>query len=356
MKQASVHFVMVPEYDPNALDEEIQRAVERMQGIVELGRTCREHRKVSLKMPLLSMTVHNKDQSFISDMKRLQAYVEEELNLVEVKYVMEDSAERISYNATLNFKALGKKCGKQMKEVQKAASELTPQDLAEFEKNGVITICGFEISAAEEDMTLTRSIKDLDDENLGSTMNSESIVILDFTHDPDLARMAVCRDIANRVQRLRKEANLQPDDPADMWASAVGQATKLEDALKQKPEYINKLLRRPLWSDALRQGHELVVKAEEFDIEIEGATEKLRVCITSRSPFYNAGEMDKLTKGDQGAQEMLKQYLQTFDSEQLAAKCKEGSTLEASFGGKTYQLKRGSHFSIGPAEASWIKR
>merc|ERR1719330_1602177 len=163
--------------------------------------------------------------------------------------------------------------------------------------------------------------------------------------------MAVCRDIANRVQKLRKEAKLQPDDPADMWASAVGQATKLQDAMARKPEYIDKLLRRRLWSDSLRQGHELVVKAEEFDIE----GEKLRVVITSRAPFFNAGEMDKLTKGDQAAQEMLKQFLQTFDAESLASKCKEGGTLDASFGDKTFALKRGTHFSIGPAEAKWLK-
>lgn len=354
LKAKSVHFVMVPDFDPSVLDADIERAVERMQGIVELGRTCREHRKVSLKMPLKSMTLYNKDESFVSDMNRLQAYVKEELNIEEVKYVTEDSGDRISYTATLNFKALGKKCGKQMKQVQDAAKKLTSEELAEFGRTGVITVCGFELSAAEEDMTLVRSIKDLGDPNLGHTMNSESILVLDFTYDPDLARMAVCRDIANRVQRLRKEANLQPDDPADMWVSVVGQAPKLEDALAQKPEYINKLLRRPLWRDALRQGHELVIKAEDFEIEIEGATEKLRICFTSRAPFFNAGELDKVAKGDQAAQELLKQYLQTFDAEQLAAKCQEGGILKAEVGGKSYELKRGTHFSVGPAEAAWL--
>jgi len=350
LKAKSVHFVMVPEHDPTALDTDIQRAVERMQSIVELGRTCREHRKVGLKMPLRSMTVCNKDQSFIKDLQRLQAYVELELNVVEVKYMTEDSADQITYTATLNFKVLGKKLGKSMKAVQDAVKQLSSDQLKQFEATGTISFAGFDFTS--EEMTLVRAIKGLDDPNLDSHRNAESIVILDFTHDEDLARMAVCRDIANRVQKLRKEAKLQPDDPTDMWASAVGQAAKLQDALTNKPKYLNQLLRRPLWSDSLRQGHELVVKAEEFDIE----GEKLRVCITSRAPFYNAGEMDKLTKGDQAAQEMLKQYLQTFDADKLAARCKEGGALEASFGGKVYGLKRGTHFSIGVAEASWLKQ
>merc|ERR1719384_2543746 len=138
-----------------------------------------------------------------------------------------------------------------MKAVQEAAKNLTAEDLAQFEATGAVTILGFEIS--KEDMTLTRTLKGLNNPNLDSTMNAESIVVLDFTYDEDLCRMAVCRDIANRVQKLRKEAKLQPDDPADMWASAVGDAKNLKDAMARKPEYIDALLRRPLYSDSLRQ-------------------------------------------------------------------------------------------------------
>merc|ERR1719203_342289 len=202
MKQKSVHFVMVPEHDPKVLDADIQRAVERMQGIVELGRECRAHRKVGLKMPLRSMSVYNKDPGFIADMKRLQAYVAVELNVLEVKYMMEDSSDHVSYTATLDFRVLGKKLGKSMKAVQEAAKNLTPEEYAQFEATGVVTIAGFEIT--KEEMTLTRSLTGLD-ANMGSTANAESMVVLDFTADEDLSRMAVCRDIVNRVQKLRKE-------------------------------------------------------------------------------------------------------------------------------------------------------
>merc|ERR1719221_2588172 len=116
MKQASVHFVMAPEHDP----------------------------KVGLKMPLLSMTVHNKDPGFVADLTRLQAYVEEELNVLTVKYVTEDNPDQISYTATLNFKALGAKLGKSMKAVAEGAKNLTAADFAAFEANGEIEIGGFQ--------------------------------------------------------------------------------------------------------------------------------------------------------------------------------------------------------------------
>merc|ERR1711933_427585 len=117
-------------------------------------------------MPLLSMTVHNKDPSFVADLTRLQAYVEE------------DNPDQISYAATLNFKALGAKLGKSMKVVAEAAKNLTAEDFASFEANGESTMAGFQIT--NEEMTLTRSMKGLTDPNLDSHMNSESIVVLDF--------------------------------------------------------------------------------------------------------------------------------------------------------------------------------
>merc|ERR1711920_408889 len=98
------------------------------------------------------------------------------------------------------------------------------------------------------------------------------------------------------------------------------------------------------------QGHELVIKDEELDID----GEKLRVQITSRAPFFNIKEMAKLTSGDETAQLVLKQYLQTFDVEKLGILCREGGMLEVIFGGNNYLLKRGTHFSIGPAEAPWL--
>mmetsp|Transcript_171978 Transcript_171978/g.551232 ORF Transcript_171978/g.551232 Transcript_171978/m.551232 type:complete len:1102 (-) Transcript_171978:332-3637(-) len=277
MKAKSVHFVMVPEFDPDVLDDDIQRAVGRMQKLVELGRTCREHKKVSLKTPLKKMTVFNKDPQFMSDIQPLQTYIEEELNVMEVVYSTD--TEKISLTATPNFKVLGKKLGSDMKKVQETVKQLDQDALTKFEKEGTITVCGYEITS--EEMSLGRVIKDLADPNFYSNGDSETLAILDFTPDEDLMRMALCRDIANRVQKLRKEAKLQPDDDVDMWASVVDakKGSKLQDALDKMTDYIDKLLRRHLNITEQRRGTEEVVIEEVFEIE----KEKLKVCITKKA-------------------------------------------------------------------------
>jgi len=355
MKAKSVHFVMVPEYDAASLDPDIQRAVERMQGLVELGRLAREQRQVTGKRPLKTMTVINKDKGFIADLKTLQEYVKEEINVMEVVY--KDGSDgsgsvTVTLAATLNFKMLGKKLGKDMKTVQSAVPKLTQEELAGFEKDGKMTICGYEITA--EEMTLSRGVAKLQDDNLHTVNDSDTMLILDFSPDEDLNRIYIGREVVNRVQKLRKEAKLKPDDLVDMWADAVtngkqGAKSKLAEALSTKKAFIEEKLRRRLFSESQRQGHELVVKQEVFDIE----GEKLQVTITSRSPFFNDAELKKLTNGDATADFCCRNYVNTFEMEKLTQRCKAGS-LEVVCEGKTYKLENKKHFSLGPAEASWL--
>mmetsp|Transcript_43375 Transcript_43375/g.92877 ORF Transcript_43375/g.92877 Transcript_43375/m.92877 type:complete len:1082 (-) Transcript_43375:301-3546(-) len=276
MKAKSVHFVMIPEFDPEVIDEDIQRAVGSMQKTVELGRVCREQKKVGLKTPLKKMTIFNQDPRFKSDLQPLHSYIEEELNVMEIEYSTDVS--QISLSATLNFKLLGKKLGKEMKNVQNAAKELSQEDLLKFEKEGTITICGFEINA--EEMSLGRSIKDLTDPNLQPNGDSETLLVLDFTPDPELLKLAACRDVRNRVQRLRKEAKLNHEDPVDMYATVV-EAKKdstLAEALKEKSEYLDGLLRRHLTLEAAPAGAEVIIE-ESFDVD----GDKVKVVITKKA-------------------------------------------------------------------------
>merc|ERR1719201_89738 len=112
---------------------------------------------------------------------------------------------------------------------------------------------------------------------------------------------ATCRSISNNVQKLRKEAKLQQNDAVDMFAAAVSakkSSGKLAKVLAQKAGEIEKLLRRPLWDAKLLQGHEIIIKKEEFEIE----NDKLVVTIVATAPFFNAEAVKKLTGGDAKAE------------------------------------------------------
>merc|ERR1719217_369807 len=209
----------------------------------------------------------------MKDIKELEEYLKEELNIRSL--TLDTDTSKVVLEPTLNFRVLGKKLGKDMKKVQEAAKSLSAEDLQKFDSEGKITICGYEITRNDEEpdlseMSVTPKVKDLTDPNLEANGDKESLVILDFTPDEDLEMMSTCRTISNNVQKLRKEAKLQQDDAVDMWAVVeAGKKTtgKLAKVLAQKRDEVQRLLRRQLWDGKLLQGHEVIVKKEEFEIE-----------------------------------------------------------------------------------------
>lgn len=354
LKCKSVHWVMMPAADPEALNPAIELAVQRLQAVVELGRTCRERKKIGLKTPLKGMKLINKNDDFMKDMRELESYLKDELNVRSL--TLDQDVSKVVLEPTLNFKVLGKKLGKDMKKVQEAAKGLADADLKKFDSTGKITIAGYEICRNDEEpelseMTVTPKVKDLTDPNFEANGDKESVVILDFTPDEDLEMDAICRSVSNCVQKLRKEAKLQQDDAVDMYATVVAakkSTGKLDKVLSQKKEEIERLLRRQLWDAKLLQGHEVVVKTEES--ELEG--DKLVVTIVATAPFFNAAALKKLC-GDEKAELCARQLLQTCSLPKLL-EAKE-TPMKMVYEGKTFELKYSEHWTLGPTEASWIK-
>lgn len=346
LKAQSIHFVMIPDAEKSD-NPTIVTAMDRMQSIVDLGRTCRERKKVGLKKPVKSMTVTNKDKSYISDLQSLEHYIKEELNVEEIKY--QASSDNIVYIAEANFRALGAKLGKAMKSVAAEIKNLSQEDLAKFESSGKIIVSGHELT--KDEMVVSRKLKDGDNPDMGVEYDESSILMVDFTKDPELEMKFAARNIASHVQRFRKESKLHQDDPVDMWAEVSGSkgGSELQKVLSDKSQYINQLLKRPLWSAALLQGQEVLIKKEEF--EIPDHQDKLVISLTVRGAFFNQPALKTIAGGDAKVEVALKHHVQTLSPPSLPSK----KTVEITIGGKPYTLKYKEHFALGPADAPWTQ-
>merc|ERR1711871_711290 len=292
MKAKSVHFVMTPDAEKVA-NPEIVQAMSRMQAVVELGRTCRERNKVRSKVPLKSMTILNKDDRFLCQVQTLETYLAAELNVEEIKYV-KATEDTVLYSGEPNWRGLGKKLGKDMKKVAAAISALTQDTFIGFLKDATMTVEGYEITL--EEMTVKCEYKEAGGkDNLGTDTDGDSIVVMDFTKDPELELKALARDVCSRVQQLRKDAKLQQDDPVDMWASAVPKTNStgtLEAVLKRADlrEFVNKSLRRILWNAELMQGHEVQIREESYDL----GEDTLTIYFTVRGAYFNMRPISEL--------------------------------------------------------------
>lgn len=118
-----------------------------MQKVIETGRKVRDLKKVSMKFPLKEAKIVNKDEEFQSDIKFLEKYILEELNVVKIT-LEGDESQHVVYNTEPDHKALGQALGKAFnKDMKKQIEKLTTEQCETYMKEGRMELNGSEIQS-----------------------------------------------------------------------------------------------------------------------------------------------------------------------------------------------------------------
>ena len=282
----SVHFLSFPEVRAELFNTDIERQVGRMKRVIELGRISRERRTIGLKQPLKTFIVIHRDQSYLADVKLLEDYICEELNIHELILSSDEKKYNVRYSVSADWPTLGKKLRKDAQKVKKALPNLTSDEVQNFDQTGSITVDGIELSA--EDLNVKRGLAEDDSsKTLEPNANTDDgvLTILDVELYPDLAREGIAREIVNRVQQLRKKAKLVPTDDVKMEYKVYSDPENIgiEEVFETSNHVFEKALRRPLDKHVITQAggqvpagkDEAVIMAE--DQEVQKATFSLRL-------------------------------------------------------------------------------
>ena len=224
----SVHLCRFPEFDLDQKASGLEVAVDRMQQVVLLGRQKRESVKIGLRTPLSAITIIHRDESLLEDMKSLEGYVRDELNVREVRY-SSDEGGYIDLAAKPNFSLLGKRLGKNMRDYQKKIGAMTFDEISSFQQSGEIRI--------EEEVFSLEEIEIFQKPKEGTATISNSFIAieLDCELTPELIRGGYAREVVNRIQRARKEQGFKVSDRVDVIYEAQGE---LGEAMSEMADYI----------------------------------------------------------------------------------------------------------------------
>ena len=243
----SVHFLPFPDVREELFDQQVERRVARMQRVIELARISRERRRVGLKTPLKTLVVIHADPVYLQDVRSLEAYITEELNVRDLVLSSDEAKYEVQYSVSADWPTLGKKLKKDAQKIKKALPDLTSQQAHQFVVDGGMTVAGIALTA--EDLLVKRGLKDDDSsKNLETNTDDDVLTILDAELYPDLAHEGLAREIINRVQRLRKKAGLAPTDDVRMEYTVLTDPDTigLEQAFEGQGKTIEKALRRPV--------------------------------------------------------------------------------------------------------------
>ncbi|KAI9808987.1 MAG: isoleucine--tRNA ligase [Pycnora praestabilis] len=280
----SVHFLAFPEVRGELFDEEVERRVGRMQKVIELARISRERRSIGLKTPLKTLIVIHPDPVYLEDVRSLEGYIREELNIGHLVLSADEAKYNVQYSVTADWPTLGKKLKRDAQIVRKALPDLTSDQVRRFVQEKSIDVDGIELK--EEDLIIKRGLKDDEaSKNLETNTDDDVLVILDAALYPELFQEGLAREIINRVQRLRKKAGLVATDDVKMEYRVLTDPDHIgiEDVFVGHGKTIEKALRRPVDRHAVTQvtggipnGDVDVVILEE-EQEVQKATFLLRL-------------------------------------------------------------------------------
>lgn len=240
----SIHFLDFPSVREEYFDPEIERAVGRMQAVIELGRTIRERKNVSLKTPLKELVVIHHDKQYHEDIRSLESYIVEELNVREILVTADEQQYGVKYKAQADWKTLGQKLRKDLAKVKKALPSVTSEMVQDYVKNKEMVLDGIKLT--EEDLNVIRYF---DGENARYETNSDRdvLILLDCQRYPELEQEGVAREVINRVQRLRKASGLLPTDDIYMYYNILADPNnELENALTSQQAVQVKVLKKPV--------------------------------------------------------------------------------------------------------------
>ncbi|MEC8060299.1 MAG: isoleucine--tRNA ligase [Pseudomonadota bacterium] len=228
----SVHLCDYPEAEAVKVKPGLETAVERMQQVILLGRQKREEVKIGLRTPLARLTIVNSDAALLEDMRSLEGYVRDELNVQSVEYSADESA-YIELYAKPNFPLLGKRLGKRMKAFAGVIANLDIGQISELQNNGDIqlTVAGESETFSSEEIQVQQQAR----AGTNTVSNRQIAVDLDCQLTPELIRGGYAREVVNRIQRARKDQGFDVSDRIAVTYAAQGE---LAQAIAEHRDYI----------------------------------------------------------------------------------------------------------------------
>ena len=201
----SVHLCAYPEAEAARMDPRLEVAVDRMQQVILLGRQKREEARLGLRQPLAKLTVIHCDGTLLDDIRALEVELARELNVKEIAYSTDEGA-FIRLYAKANFKQLGRRLGKEMKRYAAAIAALGPEALEAFVETGTLELEGERFG--EGDLEVFREPQP------ATEALSNRFITIDLSTEltPALRQEGLAREVVNRIQRARKDADFHVSD------------------------------------------------------------------------------------------------------------------------------------------------
>ena len=261
----SVHLAHYPEAKEEYIDHDLEERMSIAQKITSMILALRRKVNIKVRQPLQQIMVPAVDDEQRKHIEAIAELVKNEVNVKELNFIEGDGI--LVKKIKCNFRTLGKKYGKLMKDIANKVNTLTQEDILEIERslkekaNYVLGVI------AEQEVILEKEDVEIINEDIPGWLvaNEGNVTVaLEVELTEELLQEGLARELINRIQNMRKDNGLEITDRIDIW---VAEHEKMKAAIEHYGEYIKGQVLADNITIAANDGEE--VDFDDFKLNIK---------------------------------------------------------------------------------------
>ena len=261
----SVHLAHYPEAKEEYIDHDLEERMSIAQKITSMILALRRKVNIKVRQPLQQIMVPAVDDEQRKHIEAIAELVKNEVNVKELNFIEGDGV--LVKKIKCNFRTLGKKYGKLMKEIANKVNTLTQEDILEIERslkekaNYVLGVI------AEQEVIFEKEDVEIINEDIPGWLvaNEGNVTVaLEVELTEELLQEGLARELINRIQNMRKDSGLEITDRIDIL---VAEYEKMNAAIEHYGEYIKGQVLADNITIAANDGEE--VDFDDFKLNIK---------------------------------------------------------------------------------------
>ena len=210
-KSESVHLAKFPVFNEQVIDSNLEACMQLAQQISSMILAARKKAEKKVRQPLSKAVVPAPDDITYNQIVYIADLIKAEVNIKKLEVLPADAdMEGLVKRVKPNFRTLGKKYGKLMKDIAAAVNNFGKTEISTIEKSGKfdLVIGGEKVEILADDVEIFTE----DMPGWLVTNDGRLTVALDITVTDDLLREGIARELVNRIQNLRKSSGFEITD------------------------------------------------------------------------------------------------------------------------------------------------
>lgn len=208
-KVESIHLTDMPVAKLELIDKNLEERMEMAQVFSSMVLSLRKKHNLRVRQPLNKLMIPVLNEKFKSQIDKIKDLILSEVNVKTLEFMPEDSSMLVK-KIKANFKSLGPKYGKLMKQIAAAIQQIDQEGIKKLEKTGA-----YSLSLDNETIEINMDDVEIATQDIPGWLIANSglfTVALDTTLTEELVFEGKARDLINKIQSLRKEKGFEVTD------------------------------------------------------------------------------------------------------------------------------------------------